>query len=183
MESPLILWNHRWEYDKNPASFFQMLFDLKNEGYAFEVCILGESYNKTPSIFGEAKEVLKQEVVHFGYAEDKNEYRDWLVKCDIIPVTSNQDFFGESLIEAMAYNCYPLVPNRLAFPEHFPPDLVERYLYNSDGELLKKMRWLLENPAEINVHSSRQLVEKYFWNRIIDTYDDEFTKLVDNFST
>ena len=28
---PLILWNHRWEYDKNPEPFFQSLFRLKDE--------------------------------------------------------------------------------------------------------------------------------------------------------
>ena len=26
----VILWNHRWEYDKNPELFFTTLFDLDN---------------------------------------------------------------------------------------------------------------------------------------------------------
>jgi len=36
---PLILWNHRWEYDKNPQEFFQALYRLQEEGLAFEVAV------------------------------------------------------------------------------------------------------------------------------------------------
>ncbi|MFT6603718.1 MAG: glycosyltransferase involved in cell wall biosynthesis, partial [Bacteriovoracaceae bacterium] len=38
---PLVLWNHRWEHDKNPEEFFKLLFELKDEGYAFELAVLG----------------------------------------------------------------------------------------------------------------------------------------------
>ncbi len=34
-ERPLILWNHRWEYDKNPELFFSVLEKLKNSGIDF----------------------------------------------------------------------------------------------------------------------------------------------------
>ena len=55
---PLILWNHRWEYDKNPEPFFRSLFKLKDEGLDFKVALLGESFNSKPSIFLEAKKIL-----------------------------------------------------------------------------------------------------------------------------
>ncbi|MBT6325901.1 MAG: DUF3524 domain-containing protein, partial [Bdellovibrionales bacterium] len=32
---PLILWNHRWEYDKNPDEFFNILLLLKKKGVKF----------------------------------------------------------------------------------------------------------------------------------------------------
>ena len=34
---PLILWNHRWEYDKNPETFFKVLFNLHKKGIDFRV--------------------------------------------------------------------------------------------------------------------------------------------------
>ncbi len=55
---PLILWNHRWEYDKDPEEFFAALFRLQEEGLPFEVAILGESYRQFPPIFAEAQQRL-----------------------------------------------------------------------------------------------------------------------------
>ena len=40
-EKPLLLWNHRWEYDKNPESFFQTLMQLSEEGVDFDLAVLG----------------------------------------------------------------------------------------------------------------------------------------------
>ena len=31
----VILWNHRWEYDKNPESFFKLLFKLADQNIDF----------------------------------------------------------------------------------------------------------------------------------------------------
>jgi len=39
---PIILWNHRWEYDKNPELFFETLFALDAEGLDFNLVVLGE---------------------------------------------------------------------------------------------------------------------------------------------
>ncbi len=42
--SPLILWNHRWEYDKNPESFFKTLFKLNDNGVDFKLVVLGVKF-------------------------------------------------------------------------------------------------------------------------------------------
>ena len=42
--APLLLWNHRWEYDKNPEAFFEVLLKLAERGLTFEVAILGENF-------------------------------------------------------------------------------------------------------------------------------------------
>ena len=36
---PLILWNHRWEYDKDPESFFAALYLLADEGVDFRLAV------------------------------------------------------------------------------------------------------------------------------------------------
>ncbi|MEZ4982819.1 MAG: DUF3524 domain-containing protein [Saprospiraceae bacterium] len=90
----VILWNHRWEYDKNPDGFFKVLFQLKEVGTPFKLVVLGESYKQTPDIFEKAKQNLNEEILHFGYAESFEVYAKWLWKSDILPVTSYQDFWN-----------------------------------------------------------------------------------------
>ena len=117
---PLILWNHRWEYDKNPESFFHLLYRLDKEGFPFEIAILGESFKTTPSIFDKAKDKLNDRIVHYGFCDQFKDYAQWLWKADILPVTSNQDFFGISIMEAIYCGVYPILPKRLTYPELLP---------------------------------------------------------------
>ncbi|MEM7511245.1 MAG: DUF3524 domain-containing protein, partial [Bacteroidota bacterium] len=87
-ERPVILWNHRWEYDKNPDEFFQLLIRLKEEEIDFSLILLGESFQKIPASFKKGLEVLKDHILQAGYLEDKAEYYYWLQKADVLPVTS-----------------------------------------------------------------------------------------------
>lgn len=174
---PLILWNHRWEYDKNPEVFFRILFRLAEANIDFKLVVLGESFPKYPKIFDEAKDKLKQQIVQFGYVESKGDYIEWLKKADIIPVTSRQDFFGESLVQAMYHNCYPLVPNRLVFPEHFPIEHRAAFVYNSDDELYEMLLHCIQDIEEIRKVDVKQFVKKYSWTTIIEKYDNELEKL------
>ncbi len=174
---PLILWNHRWEYDKNPEDFFEALFILADEGLGFEVAVLGESFSKYPPIFDEAKKILGKRIVHFGYAEDFAEYAGWLRRADILPVTSNHDFFGASTVQAIHCGCVPLLPDRLAFPEHLPECLRDRYLYADQGEMVSRLRELIgEHPAPADPALS-EFVGKYDWKNMAKIYDDKLTRI------
>ncbi len=66
---PVILWNHRWEYDKRPKAFFRQLFLLKEQGIDFRLVVLGERNDVSPPIFDEAKEKLSKEILHWGYTK------------------------------------------------------------------------------------------------------------------
>ena len=147
---PLLLWNHRWEYDKNPRTFFKTLFQLQDEDVAFKVAVLGQRMQRYPKIFDEARERLSERIVQWGPVERYREYASWLHAADILPVTSRQDFFGISAVEAMYCNVVPLLPNRLAFPEHVSDSA---YLYDTDAALLSTLRtWLLhptKKPAPV----------------------------------
>jgi glycosyltransferase involved in cell wall biosynthesis len=46
---PLIVWNHRWEHDKNPRPFLNALARLAGEGVDFEVALTGENFRQDPS--------------------------------------------------------------------------------------------------------------------------------------
>jgi glycosyltransferase involved in cell wall biosynthesis len=176
-QRPVILWNHRWEYDKNPEHFFQTLFQLKSEGIAFKLIVLGESYQKAPPVFEKAKEELKDEIIHFGYAEDRTEYTKLLHLADILPVTSNQDFFGGSIVEAIYCNCYPILPNRLAFPEHIPETEKGNHLYNSEEDLLPLLKKVLQKDILNKKGHYQNFVSQYDWSTLATKYDEALEKV------
>ena len=64
-DKPLhIVWPHRWEHDKNPEAFFDILFKLHEESENFHVSILGENFNEIPEIFNSAHKVFDLEITH-----------------------------------------------------------------------------------------------------------------------
>lgn len=172
-----ILWNHRWEYDKNPEDFFKAIFKLSKENLDFELIILGENFSESPEIFNAAKESLGKRVIQFGFEESKDKYYDWLGLADIVPMTSNQEFFGLSLFEAVASNCYPLLPTRLVYPEHISPISHHEHFYADLEELTNKLRWAVNHVTELRKGDYSHFAEKYDWKNIISKYDDLFEKL------
>ena len=170
-QEPLILWNHRWEFDKNPEDFFKALYILKEKGIDFKVAILGENFRKRPKEFAEAKKQLGDRIVQYGYAKDFSDYAVWLWKSDIMPVTSNQDFFGGSVVEAMYCNCFPILPKRLAYPEHIPPEKHENFFYSDFNDLVSRLEWAIKNITSIRRQKVSHFVHHYDWKALAPVYD------------
>ena len=170
----VILWNHRWEYDKNPDRFFNALFELAEHGIDFKLVVLGESYEKRPPVFDTAKEKLADKILHFGYAESFDEYCKWLWVADILPVTSIQDFFGVSVIEAMYCNVVPFLPKRLAYPEHIPAEFHHTFFYDEE-DFVTKLQKRIMDVKYLRVMNTRQYAVKYDWGNLIKQYDEEIT--------
>lgn len=112
-----ILWNHRWEYDKDPEGFVAVLEALMAQGRRFEVAVLGASFSSVPDAFSRFRERLGNRLVQFGFVADRSRYQDWLRWADVLPVTARQEFFGISVAEAAAAGVWPVLPRRLSYPE------------------------------------------------------------------
>jgi len=171
-EIPLLLWNHRWEYDKNPVPFFEALFQLKEEKIPFQVAILGTSYHKKPAIFKEAKIRLAEEIVQFGAVKTVAEYADWLWRADILPVTNAQDFFGQSVVEAIYTNCFPILPYRLAYPMHIPSTEHSKHFYYKETDFYPLLKNAIKNIEKIRRESYQHFVSHYDWCTLAAEYDD-----------
>lgn len=167
-----ILWNHRWEYDKNPKDFFQILQNIQDQGIPFKLIVLGEQTQKYPKIFDWAKDQFSKEIIHFGYAPSRQDYWTLLQKAAILPVTSHQDFFGISVVEAMHADVYPLLPNRLAYPSHIPHSNHSIHLYETPQALESQLIQLLSEKPPLKTFAS--WVEKYSWTNSIKEYDLAF---------
>tara|TARA_B100000029_G_scaffold100739_1_gene90943 strand:+ start:2495 stop:3634 length:1140 start_codon:yes stop_codon:yes gene_type:complete len=169
---PIILWNHRWEYDKNPVDFFKCLNYIKNKNINFKLIILGEQFEQEMSIFSEAKIKFKKEIIHIGYCKKFEDYAKLLWISDIIPITTKQDFFGISIMEALYCNVIPILPNRLSYPELYDNKNNFNNFYNDLNELKYKLEQLLKNVNHLSENNKfRKIASQYDWSKIKDPYD------------
>jgi glycosyltransferase involved in cell wall biosynthesis len=173
-QRPLILWNHRWEYDKKPNDFFRALIRLKKEGVAFDVAVLGEKFQYVPVAFEKAALKLADRIVQFGFVEDFATYASWLWKADLLPVTSIHDFFGASVVQAIYCNTYPLLPGRLAYPEHIPDGHHGDHIYEDFDDLVTRLRYRIEDIRQTRQIETQHFVRHYDWQTMAPEYDSFF---------
>jgi len=143
---PMILFNHRWEFDKCPEEFFAAMDELSRAGLDFRLGVTGESYRERPEIFEEVGEKFAERFVQFGFADAKR-YLEVLDMADIVVSTSIQEFFCISVVEAVSHGAWPLLPNRLSYPELIPEEYHKRCLYENRADLVEKLKKLLAAPA------------------------------------
>jgi len=174
---PTILWNHRWEYDKNPAVFFKALTILAERGLEFQVIVLGENFRQQPAEFADFREKFGDRLLQCGYAESYEEYARWLWRADILPVTSIQDFFGVSITEAIYCDTFPLLPRRLAYPEIIPPEKEPDCYYDGVDDLPEKLEKIIRNIENYRIRSLKSYVESYRWQLLAVRYDEIFKNL------
>jgi glycosyltransferase involved in cell wall biosynthesis len=169
---PLILWNHRWEYDKNPEEFFRALDVLAGRGLDFGLVILGENFRRQPGEFLEAQRRLGERVRHAGYAPDFADYARWLWQADLLPVTSRHDFFGSSVIEAIYCGCFPLLPRRLSYPELVPPEYHDLCFYRDFDDLVARLASAIEQGAPLQPAALQSAVARFDWHAMAPLYDE-----------
>ncbi len=136
-----IVWNHRWEYDKNPDDFFAVLFALSDAGAAFELAVLGQRFRQTPAIFAEAEQRLAPHIVAWG-PQPEEAYRALLDSAGIVVSTTWHEFQGLAIMEAAQRGALPLVPDRLCFPALYPP--AYRYDGTRQGLYDRLTAWLTD---------------------------------------
>jgi glycosyltransferase involved in cell wall biosynthesis len=168
----LVLWNHRWEYDKDPATFFRALYGLADEGLDFGVILLGESMRNQPVEFLEARDRLGDRIVHFGYAEDAAAYARLLWQADVVVSTALHEFFGAAVVEACYCRCFPVLPRRLSYPELIPPEHHAACLYSDFDGLVSRLRDAILHIDHTRRFSLEVHMSLLAWTRLAARYDD-----------
>ncbi len=171
---PVIVWNHRWEYDKNPNLFFESLFRLFEKGCDFSLLILGKKYRRYPSIFDAVAEKLPNNRYEILPNLPREEYIIKLKSADILPVTNDQDFFGISTIEGLAAGLTPLFPGNLVYDEHVDPITYSELFYKGEQDFLHKLETLLTSHVQYDFSNH---IMKYDWSSCIQSYDNALKKL------
>ncbi|MCA8955301.1 MAG: DUF3524 domain-containing protein [Planctomycetes bacterium] len=119
---PVILWNHRWEHDKNPAELFGVLGEMAADGVPFRLLVCGQAFGDVPPEFALGRTRLAHRIEHWGFVADRAHYHALLRRADLAVSTAVHEFFGVAMLEATWAGARPLVPDRLVYPELFPPE-------------------------------------------------------------
>jgi len=172
-EPPLIIWNQRWEYDKDPVRLFGALRRLTEKGVEFRLALCGENFRNVPEEFDRARPQLEDHIVHYGFAE-LDLYRRLLLEASVVVSTAKHEFFGIAAVEAMAAGAMPVFPDRLSYPELVPHQVHAETLYTTDDDL---DRLLLAAVTEADQRSGirsivAQAMRRFSWSKMGPLYDD-----------
>lgn len=167
---PVVLWNHRWEHDKDPAAFFAALDAVAAAGLDFRLAVAGESYTIVPPEFASARTRFAERIVHFGTATDA-EYPRVVADADVVVSTAAHEFFGVAVVEAISAGALPVLPERLSYPELVPDRLP--YLYDSEDQLVERLGWALtdhEGRRRAAARAARH-ARQFDWSVVAPRYD------------
>jgi len=131
---PILCWAARWEFDKDPATFFEAIRLLREQGAVFRINVIGESFRNSPDVFAKAESEFADIIQRWGYQPSRQSYLDTLTESDIFISTAIHEFFGITAVESIACGCFPMLPERLAYPEVLQlPQCPERECHFFDG--------------------------------------------------
>jgi glycosyltransferase involved in cell wall biosynthesis len=167
---PLLLWNQRWEHDKDPTTMLRALYALAAEGLPFRVALVGENFRVLPAEFIEARERLGERLAHYGYLAEDRDYARCLQEASVVCSTALHEFFGVGILEAMYCGCVPVLPNRLSYPELLPAEYHERCLYDDFAGLLARLRASLAAPQALP--GLRAAAARFDWAAQAPAYDE-----------
>ncbi len=162
---PVIVWNHRWEHDKNPDIFFNALRELEDGGLDFRLILLGQSFSFIPDCFKDAQVRYKDKILHCGFAASYSDYVSLLKRGDIVVSTSLHEFFGIAIIEALRAGCLPVLPARLSYPELFE----NKFLYD-EGKLVESLKDAISSRPCPDPVEVKRLTDKFSWNTLAGRY-------------
>lgn len=145
---PMILWNHRWEYDKRPDRFEAVLDTLANRGVDFQLALLGPRPEKVPGELSAIREKHAARIVADGMVP-RAEYETLLKRARVVISTADHEFQGLSMIEAVSAGATPVVPNALCYREQYPGRF--RYTPGNIEEAADRVSDALQHSSPVDI--------------------------------
>ena len=115
----LLLWNHRWEYDKGPELFADAVIAAAQIGVDFELALLGARSEPAPEPLARLRRCLGPRIAVDGRLE-RDAYRHCLGHASVVVSAAWHEYQGLAVLEAVSAGARPLVPDALCYPEQYP---------------------------------------------------------------
>ena len=139
----LILWNHRWEHDKQPDVFAEAMIELASTDRRVELALLGPRPKRPHPALRRLVDTLGDQIVVNDFLE-RSDYETWLGRVGVVVSTAIHEFQGISLLEAVSAGAWPVVPDALCYAEQYPDAC--RYQPQSRPDLIAALRLALNRP-------------------------------------
>lgn len=184
---PVILWPHRWEWDKDPQAFIKALDKVVEAGLEFRLVLAGQDppsgSNHAVAEREEAEKKFGSWILMSGEL-DRTEYLDALRRCDLVVSCARHEFFGVAVVEAIAAGCVPLLPNALSYPELIRPPWHAETLYEP-GTFGTRLVDAVARIDELRSATTglSQTMRRFDWNNLAPIYDEKFQAVVDRLAT
>ena len=119
----------------------------------------------------QAAAALGPRLVRCDEPESRREYAALLASADVAVSTARSEFFGLAMIEASYAGCFPLVPDRLAYPEIYPGAM----RYDTPEALAARLRaFIAERPAR---GQGREVAERFTIGALLPEWRAAFERL------
>jgi len=160
---PTLLWNHRWDDDKNPQLFLDLCLYLKSEGIKYGINLTGAQGNNS-HIYDRIEKEFKTEIVHSGYLSSYEDYVRILKSSDILPVTSDHDFYGLSVLEAIYSDVYPILPREKVYHEYISESNhfyshKDQFFELVSNQIMQKNKF--NRPITLSIHNIHNVLKDY----------------------
>lgn len=159
-----IVWNARWDYDKRPDRFCDMLKHIAATGAATDVLVLGTGGTNPNTILAE----IGQTATIPGHLLRRDNYEEYLAGGGIVVSTADHEFFGIGILEAVLVGAVPVLPAHLAYPETLPSAWF--YRAGDIGDLARVSMAAMKAVATPMLH--RADAERFLASSIVPVWDD-----------
>lgn len=131
-----IVWAARWEFDKGMDDLLVIADRLQEEGVDIEWLVLGQQFRHMPEA---AKQFLARHsdsIKQAGFIDSRADYLKALSSADIVLSTSLHEFYGITILEAVACGCWPILPQQQVYPEMYG----DKHLYQGAEGAVKQIK-------------------------------------------
>jgi glycosyltransferase involved in cell wall biosynthesis len=179
---PIVLWNHRWEYDKGPELLLETMRGLKQRGEAFRLRVLGQSFRERPEAIEALGELLGEQLEVLGFLPERDDYLTAIREAHIVLSTAHHDFFGLATLEALRSGALGVLVDDLAYGELLPGDegVRSRYLYPRESGAVEVLCGALQAVRRGEGIEERRaavrFTDRFAWEKIAPRYDECFER-------
>lgn len=186
-----IVWAARWEHDKNPALLLAALREFRKREIDFRISVIGESFRRIPDEFSQIQSEFESQIDRWGY-QSSDDYWFALQDTPVFVSTADHEFFGISAAESIACGAFPLLPNRLAYPElvRVSRDSEREKLFLYDGtpsDLAEKLEYFCRHAFTEKLQQTRmqlqaEIASDLGWQTRAPLMDDQIEGICVTFS-